>query len=61
MAAGGAVAAAGRLVPGSTGSADPVLVGTGVNLVVLIASFAFGKRPFRNRGRRLTAGGSQTR
>jgi SSS family solute:Na+ symporter len=60
MAAGGAVAAAGRLVPGSTGSADPVLVGTGVNLIVLIVSFAFGKRPFRNRGSRLTADGSGT-
>lgn len=38
MIAGGAVAAAGRLVPGIAGGTDPVLVGTGVNLLVLLAS-----------------------
>jgi Na+/proline symporter len=38
MICGGAVAAAGRLFPGSTGRADPVLAGTGVNLLVLLVS-----------------------
>lgn len=38
MIAGGAVAAAGRLVPGLTRGADPVLLGTAVNLIVLLAS-----------------------
>jgi solute:Na+ symporter, SSS family len=40
MIAGGAVAAAGRLVAGLTGGVDPVLAGTAVNLLVLAASFA---------------------
>ena len=40
MIAGGAVAAAGRLIPGWTHGMDPVLLGTGVNLFVLLAFFA---------------------
>ncbi len=45
MFAGGAVAAAGRLVPGLAGSADPVLLGTGVNFAVLALSFAIDRAP----------------
>jgi SSS family solute:Na+ symporter len=41
MIAGGAVAAAGRLVPGWTHGMDPVLLGTGVNLSILLVAFAF--------------------
>jgi SSS family solute:Na+ symporter len=44
MICGGAVAAAGRLFPGSTGRADPVLVGTGVNLLVLVVSTLAARR-----------------
>ena len=40
MLAGGAVAAAGRLFPRLAFGVDPVLVGTGVNLLVLLVSFA---------------------
>ena len=40
MVAGGAVAALGRLVSGLALGADPVLVGTGVNLLVLAVSSA---------------------
>ena len=40
MVAGGAVAALGRLVPGLALGADPVLLGTGVNLLVLVLSSA---------------------
>jgi SSS family solute:Na+ symporter len=40
MAAGGATAAAGRLAPGLFGRQDPVLIGTGVNLLVLLLSLA---------------------
>ncbi|PYQ36909.1 MAG: hypothetical protein DMF55_03005 [Acidobacteria bacterium] len=40
MIAGGATAAAGRLFPGWTHGVDPVLLGTGVNFLVLVASFA---------------------
>jgi hypothetical protein len=38
MICGGVVAAAGRFFPGLTGGADPVLAGTGVNLLVLLVS-----------------------
>ena len=41
MIAGGAVAAAGRLVPDWTHGMDPVLLGTGVNLSILLVAFAF--------------------
>ena len=45
MIAGGAVAAAGRFVPALAFGRDPVLVGTGVNLAILvIASLGFGSR-----------------
>lgn len=44
MIAGGAVAALGRLVPGLAFGADPVLLGTGVNLLVLLASSALPRR-----------------
>jgi SSS family solute:Na+ symporter len=44
MICGGAVAAAGRLLPGSTGRADPVLAGTGVNLLVLLVSILASRR-----------------
>jgi solute:Na+ symporter, SSS family len=44
MICGGAVAAAGRLFPGSTGRADPVLAGTGVNLLVLVVSILAARR-----------------
>src|SRR6266545_5203363 len=40
MIAGGAVAAAGRLAPRWTHGIDPVLLGTGVNLVILLIAFA---------------------
>ena len=40
MVAGGTVAAVGRLFPRLAFGVDPVLLGTGVNLVILIASFA---------------------
>lgn len=40
MVAGGAVAALGRLAPGLAFGADPVLLGTGVNLLVLLVSSA---------------------
>ena len=43
MIAGGAVAAAGRLVPGLARGIDPVLLGTGVNLLVLLASVALSR------------------
>ncbi|MEP6768411.1 MAG: hypothetical protein ABJC61_07055, partial [Acidobacteriota bacterium] len=45
MFAGGAVAAAGRLVPGLAGAADPVLLGTAVNFTVLAASLALARAP----------------
>jgi SSS family solute:Na+ symporter len=41
MVAGGGVAAVGRLFPELAGGIDPVLLGTGVNLVVLFLSFVF--------------------
>ena len=44
MVCGGAVAAAGRLFPGSTGRTDPVLAGTGVNLLVLLLSILAARR-----------------
>ena len=40
MIAGGATAAAGRLFPRWTHGVDPVLLGTGVNFLVLAAFFA---------------------
>jgi len=40
MVAGGTAAAAGRLFPRLAFGVDPVLLGTGVNLVVLVLSFA---------------------
>jgi SSS family solute:Na+ symporter len=51
MIAGGAVAAAGRLVPGLARGVDPVLLGTAVNLFVLLISFVLAH------GSRLTAHG----
>ncbi|MCA1582534.1 MAG: hypothetical protein LC796_14305 [Acidobacteria bacterium] len=45
MFAGGAVAAAGRLVPGLAGASDPVLLGTAVNFVVLAASLLLAQTP----------------
>ena len=53
MVAGGAVAAAGRFFPEWTGRADPVLAGTAVNLIVLIASAAAAR--MSGRGARATA------
>jgi SSS family solute:Na+ symporter len=44
MLAGGTVAAAGRLFPGFARGADPVLLGTGVNLLILLVSFAVPRR-----------------
>ena len=41
MFLGGLAAAAGRFLPGLTGSHDPVIAGTLVNLAVLLVSFAF--------------------
>jgi hypothetical protein len=43
MLAGGATAAAGRLFPSWMGSRDPVLVGTGVNLAVLVLAFLLAR------------------
>lgn len=40
MVSGGAVAAAGRFFPALTGARDPVVIGTAVNLGVLLASLA---------------------
>jgi hypothetical protein len=44
MIAGGSVAALGRLVPAHAFGADPVLLGTGVNLLVLFASAMLPRR-----------------
>jgi SSS family solute:Na+ symporter len=44
MIAGGGVAALGRLVPALAFGADPVLLGTGVNLLVLLASAMLPRR-----------------
>jgi SSS family solute:Na+ symporter len=44
MVCGGAVAASGRLFPGLTGRADPVIAGTVVNLVVLVVSILAARR-----------------
>jgi len=41
MIAGGTVAAGGRLFPALAFGVDPVLLGTGVNLLVLSASLVF--------------------
>jgi Na+/proline symporter len=43
MVAGGMVAAAGRFLPALAFGTDPVLVGTGVNLAVLLASSAWSR------------------
>jgi Na+/proline symporter len=43
MIAGGSVAAAGRLIPGGFRGSDPVLVGTAVNLAVLLLSLAHAR------------------
>jgi SSS family solute:Na+ symporter len=43
MIAGGAAAAAGRFFPAIARGGDPVLVGTGINAVVLILAFAAGR------------------
>jgi SSS family solute:Na+ symporter len=43
MIAGGAVAAAGRLVPGWTHGMDPVLLGTGVNLLILLVALILSR------------------
>ena len=40
MFLGGGTAAAGRFLPGMTGARDPVLIGTAVNLAVLLLAFA---------------------
>jgi hypothetical protein len=45
MVAGGTVAAAGRLFPGLAFGLDPVLLGTGVNFVILLVAFASDSRP----------------
>src|SRR6185369_1426688 len=47
MVCGGAVAAAGRFFPGLIGRADPVLAGTGVNLLVLLVSILAANRTRR--------------
>lgn len=52
MIAGGAVAAAGRLIPGLARGVDPVLLGTAVNLAILLTSAVSTLRS------RLTAHGS---
>jgi Na+/proline symporter len=44
MVSGGSVAAAGRFVPSLSGSRDPVLAGTAVNLAVLLLSYALSAR-----------------
>ena len=46
MIAGGAVAAAGRLLPALGSLGDPVLLGTGLNLAILLGSASLG-RPSR--------------
>ncbi len=43
MIAGGSVAALGRLVPALSYGGDPVLFGTGVNLLILLLSFAWAR------------------
>jgi hypothetical protein len=43
MICGGAVAAAGRFFPDLTGRTDPVLAGTGVNLIVLLVSIVWAR------------------
>jgi solute:Na+ symporter, SSS family len=40
MVAGGTVAAVGRMIPGLAFGVDPVLLGTGVNLAILLLAFA---------------------
>jgi len=52
MAAGGITAAVGRFAPGLCGGRDPVLVGTAVNAVVLLAAWAAGRAGSRNRAAR---------
>lgn len=47
MAAGGTVAAVGRLFPGAAGGVDPVLLGTGVNFLALLAASAFPRAESR--------------
>jgi SSS family solute:Na+ symporter len=54
MIAGGAVAAVGRFFPSVTGGIDPVLAGTGVNLVLLFVSLRFA-RPAPGTGREVPA------
>lgn len=56
MIAGGTVAAVGRLVPAASFGADPVLIGTGVNFLILLASYA----GMRSLGSRLPASGSRS-
>jgi hypothetical protein len=51
MAAGGAVAAAGRIFPEIARHGDPVLLGTGVNLLVLAAAFSAARLGPRARER----------
>jgi SSS family solute:Na+ symporter len=46
MIAGGAVAAAGRLMPDLAPGFDPVLVGTAVNLAILLGSILVSRFPF---------------
>lgn len=43
MIAGGAVAALGRLAPALSFGGDPVLIGTGVNLAILVLSFGVAR------------------
>jgi hypothetical protein len=47
MVCGGVVAAAGRFFPDLIGRADPVLAGTGVNLLVLLVSILAANRTRR--------------
>jgi hypothetical protein len=44
MVLGGSVAAAGRFLPSLSGSRDPVLLGTAVNLAVLLLSYGLFAR-----------------
>jgi solute:Na+ symporter, SSS family len=48
MATGGIAAAVGRFAPGLYGGRDPVLVGTALNAVVLLAAWGLGALPGRD-------------
>lgn len=51
MIGGGTVAAAGRFFPAITAGADPVIAGTAVNLLLLLASFLLPRRAPRDGGK----------